>query len=123
MATNKLYLSYLFLLLMGPHRAQSCEPIPAESKFRDLCSLGGLRWAMRRLSGNFHTSWYAVLGIESCKEACKSQPNCFGFNWWIERSACQLDDSAGSYELTYSVTELYEMNCCGKSVINIYENV
>ncbi|KER18728.1 hypothetical protein T265_15864, partial [Opisthorchis viverrini] len=84
MATNKLmYLSFLLPMLMGLLRSsQSCEPIPAENQFRGRRDLGGLRWEMRGLGALVHTRWYNGVEVEFCKDACKSQPNCFGFNWW-----------------------------------------
>ncbi|OON15436.1 hypothetical protein X801_08761 [Opisthorchis viverrini] len=71
---------------------------------------------MRGLGALVHTRWYNGVEVEFCKDACKSQPNCFGFNWW-------LDDADRSYELDYSSGTLYEMKCCGKSVIHIRGSV
>ncbi|KER18776.1 hypothetical protein T265_15832, partial [Opisthorchis viverrini] len=74
------------------------------------------------LSALVSAGWHNGVGVEFCKDACKSQPNCFGFNWWMDGSACQLDDTAGSYAMWRSGYHLYEMKCCGKSTINICEN-
>ncbi|OON16026.1 hypothetical protein X801_08164, partial [Opisthorchis viverrini] len=114
MTTHKLMcFSYLLLMLMGLLRStQACEPIPAENRFREQCLLGGLQWETQDLSAMLSTPWYMGVGIDFCKEHCKSQPSCFGFNWLIIGSSCQLDDTGGSHELMKSVVKLYNMKCC-----------
>ncbi|OON15742.1 hypothetical protein X801_08451, partial [Opisthorchis viverrini] len=114
MTTHKLmHFSYLLLMLMGLLRStEFCEPIPAENQFRRLCNLGGLRWEMQHLSAELNTNWQMGVEMGFCAKQCKSQPNCFGFNWWILGTACQLDNTGGSYVLSSSSAELYEMKCC-----------